>query len=170
MYTQQPTINLEDVEKAILGETYTVLPNGRTTVCQLTLIDNGDSGFTVEGQSACVSKENYNEVLGNKFARERALEKVWMVLGFELARKLERERFKAQETLLERLRREYAELTLRIEALSNWIDTPSYFQMSLDEQDDQREQLVLMRQYCHILDKRMARIAEAEERGAAKQL
>lgn len=79
-----PRVTLDDVNKAVLAETYTLLPNGRTTVCQLTL----DNGFTVEGQSACVSVENYNEELGNKIARENALDKVWLVLGFRLADKL----------------------------------------------------------------------------------
>lgn len=162
------TISMEDVERAILSETYTLLPNGRTTVCQLTLIDNGDSGFTVEGQSACVSKANYNEEMGKKFSRERALERVWMVLGFELARKLERVRMKAHESFADRLKREYAELVLKIESLTNWIDTPSYFNLSIEEQEDQKEQLVLMRQYCMILDKRMARLREHAEREAMR--
>lgn len=85
-----PKITLADVEAAILSETYTLLPNGRTTVCQLTLIDNGDTGFTVEGMSACVSRANYNEALGNKYAREKAIDKVWMLLGYGLARDLQK--------------------------------------------------------------------------------
>ncbi len=85
-----PKITLADVEAAILSETYTLLPNGRTTVCQLTLIDNGDTGFTVEGMSACVSRTNYNEALGNKYAREKAIDKVWMLLGYGLARDLQK--------------------------------------------------------------------------------
>ena len=69
-----PSVTIEQVEAAIVSETYTVLPNGRTTVCQLTLIDNGDTGFTVEGQSACVSRANYDEETGTKYARQRALD------------------------------------------------------------------------------------------------
>lgn len=76
-----PKVTIEDVNAAIVDETYTVLPNGRTTVCQLTL----DNGFTVEGSSACVSIENFNAETGNRFARERAVEKVWQLLGFRLA-------------------------------------------------------------------------------------
>lgn len=152
------TITMEDVERAILSETYTVLPNGRTTVCQLTLIDNGDSGFTVEGQSACVSKANYNEELGNRFARARALENVWMVLGFELARKLQREQERAQETFEDRLNREYQELSVKLESLDAWVNSEEYKNLSLEERDDQKEQLVMMRQYCMILERRMARL------------
>lgn len=83
-----PRVTLEQVEAAILDETYTVLPNGRTTVCQLTLFDAGDSGFTVEGLSSCVSRSNFNAELGNKYARERAVSKVWEHLGFQLSAQL----------------------------------------------------------------------------------
>lgn len=76
-----PSVTAEQVEAAIVEETYTVLPNGRTTICQLTLYN----GFTVEGSSACVSKERFNAELGNKYSRERALNKVWEHLGFRLA-------------------------------------------------------------------------------------
>lgn len=75
-----PRVTPKDVEAAIVGETYTVLPNGRTTVCQLTL----DNGFTVEGMSACVSIENFNTELGNKYSRQRAVDQVWQLLGFRL--------------------------------------------------------------------------------------
>lgn len=74
-------VSREMVEAAIIGETYTVLPDGRTTVCQLTL----DNGFTVDGQSACVDPANFNAELGNKYARERAFDEAWKMLGFRLA-------------------------------------------------------------------------------------
>ena len=74
----------EDVAAAIKAESYIVLPNGRTTVCQLTL----DNGFTVEGSSACVSQDNFDLMLGRAIARENAVEKVWPLLGFRLAGQL----------------------------------------------------------------------------------
>lgn len=79
-----PSVTLADVEAAIKHESYTVLPNGRTTVCQLTL----DNGFTVEGQSACVSLANFNAERGNTIARANALNEVWQLLGFRLADRL----------------------------------------------------------------------------------
>ena len=82
--TTAPRVTLDQLEASIVEETYTVLPDGRTTVCQLTL----DNGFTVEGFSACVSKENFNAELGNKYSRERAVSKVWEHLGFRLADQL----------------------------------------------------------------------------------
>lgn len=80
----QTKVMPEDVQAAIKGETYIVLPNGRTTVCQLTL----DNGFTVEGQSACVHQGNFNLQLGREYARRDAEVKVWTLLGFRLADKL----------------------------------------------------------------------------------
>ena len=154
-------VTAADVENSILEETYTLLPNGRTTICQLTLIDNGDSGFTVEGQSACVSKSNYDKALGEKIAREDALNKVWMLLGYQVAVQLQKQYRRANETFKERLQREYAELKVKLDALEMWIGTPSYNQLSIDEQEDQKEQLVLMRQYSEILDRRMARLLKA---------
>ncbi|MGH8037072.1 MAG: Gp49 family protein [Stenotrophomonas sp.] len=79
-----PRITPDDVAAAISGETYTVLPNGRTTVCQLTL----SNGFTVEGISAAVSIENFDAEIGNKVARQNAVGKVWELLGFRLRDKL----------------------------------------------------------------------------------
>lgn len=74
-------VTVEDVQAAIKEETYTVLPNGRTTVCQLTL----HNGFTVEGMSSCVDINNFNASLGEQLAKEKALDQVWMLLGCDLA-------------------------------------------------------------------------------------
>ena len=50
------------------------------TICVLVL----RNGFTVTGESACVSPENFDAELGRKIAREHAIDKVWMLLGFRL--------------------------------------------------------------------------------------
>ena len=79
-----PKVTADQVMAAIHGQTFTVLPDGRTTVCQLTL----DNGFTVEGTSACVCKENFDAQMGQSLARERAISEVWKLLGFRLADQL----------------------------------------------------------------------------------
>lgn len=53
---------------------------GLLTFCVLVL----DNGFTVTGESACASPENYNEEIGRKIARENACNKIWPLLGFRL--------------------------------------------------------------------------------------
>ena len=82
-----PKVTLEDVEKAIKSDVYVVLPDERTTICMLIL----DNGFTVRGESSCVCRENFDNALGQKYAREDAVRKVWPLLGFRLADKLARE-------------------------------------------------------------------------------
>jgi len=67
--------------------TYTLMPDGRTTMCQITL----ENGLTVGGQSSCVSKDNYNQALGEKYAYDDALNHVWPYEGYLLAEKLYQE-------------------------------------------------------------------------------
>lgn len=54
------------------------------TFCVLTL----RNGFTVTGEAACASPENFNTEIGRKIARENAMRKIWPLLGYELRTKL----------------------------------------------------------------------------------
>lgn len=82
--TPRTTVTLNDILDKVKHVSYTLLPNGRTTVCQLTL----ENGFTVEGQSACVDKANYNKALGEKYAYEDAINNVWKFEGYLLAEEM----------------------------------------------------------------------------------
>lgn len=68
------------IDATIDSETYTVLPSGRVTICEMTL----KNGFVVLGESSCVSKENFNAELGQKIARENARNKIWELEGYLL--------------------------------------------------------------------------------------
>lgn len=50
------------------------------TFCVLVL----RNGFTVTGESACASPENFDLVIGRKIARENAVAKVWPLMGYAL--------------------------------------------------------------------------------------
>lgn len=50
------------------------------TFCVLVL----KNGFTVVGESACASPENFDPELGRKIARQNAVNKVWPLMGYEL--------------------------------------------------------------------------------------
>jgi hypothetical protein len=76
-------VNLTEMMAKIKDTTYTLLPNGRTTICQVTL----ENGFTVEGSSACVVKEEYNQALGEKYSFEKVIDKMWELEGYLLAEK-----------------------------------------------------------------------------------
>ena len=73
-----------DIDAAIVGETFTTLPSGKVMVCELTL----RNGFTVRGEAATVSKENFNEEIGQRISRDSARNKVWELEGYLLQEKL----------------------------------------------------------------------------------
>lgn len=54
------------------------------TICVLVL----KNGFTVTGESACASPENFNAELGAKIARGHAKDKIWALEGYLLKSKL----------------------------------------------------------------------------------
>jgi hypothetical protein len=54
------------------------------TFCVLVL----RNGFTVTGESACASPENFDAELGRKIARANAVNKVWPLMGYELKQRL----------------------------------------------------------------------------------
>lgn len=79
-----PRVKPEDLEAAIASEEYQVFAGSTLTVCVLTL----QNGFTVVGESACASPENFNMELGEKIARQKAKDKLWPLLGYALRDKL----------------------------------------------------------------------------------
>lgn len=60
------------------------LPLQTLTFCILTL----ENGFTVTGESACASPENFDAEIGKKIAYENAREKIWLLEGYLLKEKL----------------------------------------------------------------------------------
>ncbi len=46
------------------------------------------NGFTVTGESACASPENFDAEIGRKIARANAVQKIWPLMGYELRSKL----------------------------------------------------------------------------------
>lgn len=57
---------------------------GLLTFCVLVL----RNGFTVTGESACASPENFDAELGRKIARLNAVAKIWPLMGYELKSRL----------------------------------------------------------------------------------
>lgn len=54
------------------------------TFCVLVL----KNGFTVTGESACASPENFDYDIGCQIARENAVNKIWLLEGYLLKQKL----------------------------------------------------------------------------------
>ena len=54
------------------------------TFCVLVL----RNGFTVTGESACASPENFDAEIGRKIARQNAVQKIWPLMGYALKQQL----------------------------------------------------------------------------------
>ena len=79
-----PRITPDRVEEVIASEQYHVFTGTTFTACLLTL----ENGYTVLGESACASPENFNADLGRKIARKNAANKIWALEGYLLRQKL----------------------------------------------------------------------------------
>jgi len=91
-----PRITPTDIEAAIASEhCFTAAeaakcggtephPLDLLTICVLVL----RNGFTVTGESACASPENFNAEIGRQIARQNAVQKIWMLEGYLLKERL----------------------------------------------------------------------------------
>ena len=77
-------ITPEIIDQSIESAQYHVFPGTTTTACLLKLIN----GFTVVGESACASVENFDEELGRKIAFDNARNKIWQLEGYLLRQNL----------------------------------------------------------------------------------
>lgn len=93
------TVTAQQVEDAIASEHYFTAAEGAVaanpglvpsdslrvlTFCVLVL----DNGYTVHGYSACASPANFDPALGRVLAREKAVVKIWPLLGYALREKI----------------------------------------------------------------------------------
>ena len=79
-----PRVTPDRLEEVIVSEQYHVFPKSTFTACLLTL----QNGYTVLGESACASPENFNADLGQKIARDNAKNKIWALEGYLLRQEL----------------------------------------------------------------------------------
>jgi Phage protein (N4 Gp49/phage Sf6 gene 66) family len=108
-----PRVTPSDIEANVLSEHYFTAADGAThtaavnvgldgsgtdkalptyalrllTLCVLVL----KNGFTITGESACASPENFDAELGRKIARGNAVAKIWPLMGYALKSKLQGE-------------------------------------------------------------------------------
>lgn len=62
-------------------------PLYQLTFCVLVL----RNGFTVTGESACASPENFDAEVGRRIARQHAVSKIWPLMGYALRERLAQE-------------------------------------------------------------------------------
>lgn len=77
-------VTLEGIKAKIKAECYLVLPDGKSTLCMLTL----ENGYTIKGLSACVDAANFDIDMGRKIAYDNAVEQILPLEGYLLAQRL----------------------------------------------------------------------------------
>lgn len=79
-----PRLTPAAIDAVIIAETYQFFPGKTLTICVLTL----NNGFSVTGESAAASLENFDEGIGRRIARENARQKIWALEGYLLKARL----------------------------------------------------------------------------------
>ena len=79
-----PRLTPQLIDSVIVDINYYIFPKTQLTVCCLTL----KNGFTVTGESACASPENFNKEIGEKSAFINTRNKIWGLDGYILKKKL----------------------------------------------------------------------------------
>lgn len=79
-----PRLTPEHIDSVIVGTRFHVFGGSLVTICCMKL----KNGFSVIGESHCVSPDNFNEEIGEKIAAENAREKVWELEGYLLKQRL----------------------------------------------------------------------------------
>ena len=95
-----PRITPDDIEANISSEHYFTAADGIRGANDLEC-ESGDpltlltfcvielrNGFTVTGEIACASPENFDAEIGRNIARQNAIQKIWPLMGYELHSKL----------------------------------------------------------------------------------
>lgn len=79
-----PRITPAKIDAQIKDEYYHVVPGTTLTICVLFL----QNGFTVTGESAAASPENFDEEVGRRVSRDNARNKIWALEGYLLRSEL----------------------------------------------------------------------------------
>jgi hypothetical protein len=142
-----PRITPEKIDAKIVGVAFFLFPESQTTVCNLTL----ENGFTVVGESACASPENFDAALGQKIAHDNARDKIRVLEVYLLKQKLYKE---ASGTYLDRLLEEVSELEEKTKKLSLFIDSDKFETLEYAQRNLLITQLKYMVGYGHTLHQR----------------
>lgn len=79
----------DEDEQTKLSNVGSTAPLFLLTFCVLVL----RNGFTVTGESACASPENFDAAIGRKIARANAVQKIWPLMGYALKNELQARSF-----------------------------------------------------------------------------
>lgn len=126
------------------------------TFCILTL----ENGFTVTGESACASPENFDAEIGRKIAYNNAREKIWVLEGYLLKQKLHEQSLVS--TPQQRIHIERNELADKIDKLKGFLNKgqPAFIDDNQWYLLDMQQKTML--QYLNLLDERIKLMGQGE--------
>ena len=99
-----PRVTPSDIDANIVAESYFTASDGYNNTSMEPACSGGEkealslltfcvlvlrNGFTVTGESACASPENFDAEVGRKIARANAVNKMWPLLGYALKERLQ---------------------------------------------------------------------------------
>ena len=155
-----PRLTPAMIDDAMVAGEYHRFPGTTVTVCCLTL----RNGFTVIGESACASPENFDEELGRKIAYDNARNKIWQLEGYLLRQRLHEatpkscghiEEVSEYPPHVQRMMNEKAQLDERMTKLSAFMSAPGFGQLSKPERHRLESQYSCMGEYSRILGDRI---------------
>lgn len=139
------------------------------TFCVLVL----RNGFTVTGESACASPENFDAEIGRNIARQNAVQKIWPLMGYALKQQLHdaanrppapgaaHAGYSTMQPHQQRVVDEKAALDDKRTKLRNFTSTALFSSLDPAEQRRLLNQLDAMNVYGDILGDRIAAFAPA---------
>ena len=143
-------ITKEDLEHLVAQSATTFTnPAGTLTHCVITL----PCGYTVTGESACVDPANYDKELGEKYALEQAIEKLWPLEGYLLANDIYRA--KQPESYAARMIFEQSDLREKLDKLCDFLSKPQPSFISDKQWSLLQSQRGYMKAYFKVLDERI---------------
>ena len=75
-----PRLTPKDIDSKIKSKTFTILPSGKVMVCEIIL----NNGFSVRGEASTISKENFDQEVGEEISFNNARDKIWQLEGYLL--------------------------------------------------------------------------------------
>ena len=146
---EAPRLTPTDIDAVIVGQTFTTLPSRKCMICELTL----KNGYTVRGEAACVSPENFDQEIGEEISFKDARDKVWQLEGYLLQQK--NPVVAEPGNYIDRLVAEHADLEEKVDKLSDFVTTGKFVNLSSAEQERMHRQLVSMIDYAGVLQERL---------------
>lgn len=150
----KPSVTQDRINALLARVTYRFeVPEGTTATFAHAFLD--DTFYLASGFSACVSPENFNRAIGEKYAGRQALEKatgkLWELEGYALYKQLASE----PKDFAGRLRAEKAQLDDRLNKLQTFIDSsPLFMNLPERQRDLLEQQRYLMAELQDVLDER----------------